>query len=145
MPEQFESKDVYPYGTNLQLWLSGQIGNGGAGFLGNDTRTGPLEVPSISFGILVVLIRKAKADQSADLEPWRPRGFLTKEQIHREMAQLGVESDCDYVVKYIYRVREILDEVLGPGWGHRLLEYRKPFGYRLSTPPENLFLNFDCR
>ena len=67
MAEQFESKDAYAYGTNLQVWLSGQIGKGGSGFLGNDTRTGPLELPSISFGILVVLIRKAKADASADL------------------------------------------------------------------------------
>ena len=140
MSEQFGPREGFPYRTNVQIWLSGHISKGGAGFVGNDRRIRQLELPSILFALLVVLIRKSKADEAADLEPWMPRGFLTKDQIHREMIQLGVECDCDYLPKYIYRAREIFDAVLGAGWGSRVLEYRKPFGYRLSTPAANLFL-----
>ena len=130
----------FPYLTEARIWMSGDLREGGAGFVSDGSRARPLNLPTLLFGLFVALCRKAQSDAAAALDEWIPRGFLATRQMHREMVSLGLEADQDYVLKYVHRLREEIDLSLGEGWGMKLIEYRKPFGYRISTPPENVSL-----
>lgn len=130
----------YPYVPDLSLWIAGSFQEGGPIRLDLLGRVWQVTLPPKLFGLLAVLAQKAKEDDVAGMDTWIPRGFLPAKHIVLRMRDGGNEPDPDYIARYVFRTRRLLDEHLGTGSGDRVLEYRKGLGYRLAVAPDRISL-----
>jgi hypothetical protein len=134
----------------LTLSATGRWGQGGYALLGDGNREVQLRLPRALFDVVALLLQEARRSAT---EPDSSQGFVTPEdllhrfeRIPRQRAHAGL-LDREHVIKYIYRIRKLLDDALPllPGQGEStaasgLLEFREFLGYRLSAPAERLHL-----
>jgi len=136
--------------SQARLWACGRWGQGGTLIIHDGELQATIELSAALFDLLAILIRAAK--KADPVAPWAPVGFLSAEELRRELTKLAGGSmslplaDQENVVKAIYRVRKQIGEVLFPkgdsdDYAKRLLE-KTNLGYRLSTDPGNLHLVF---
>jgi hypothetical protein len=140
--------DPFEYQTQARLWAYGRWGQGGTVVLQVGDLQVNIELSAALFDVLAILICAAKKAEAETR--WAPVGFLSTEELRRELTKLAGGTmilplaDSNNVVKAIYRVRKLIGEALfpkgeGDHYAKRLLE-KTNLGYRLSTDPTNLHL-----
>jgi hypothetical protein len=134
----------------LTLSATGRWGRGGYALVSDGNREEQVRLPRALFDVVALLLQEARRSAT---RPDSSDGFLTPEEllhrferIPRQRAHAGL-LDREHVIKYIYRIRKLLDDALPllPGQAASaaasgLLEFREFLGYRLSAPAEQLHL-----
>jgi hypothetical protein len=138
----------FPFQSSLTLSATGRWGRGGYALVGDGNREVQVRLPRALFDVVALLLQEARR---AAPRPDSSQGFITPEEllhrferIPRRRAHAGL-LDREHVIKYIYRIRKLLDDALPPLAGQGadasgLLEFREFLGYRLSAPAERLHL-----
>jgi hypothetical protein len=136
--------------TETQLRLCGRWGEKGLAILHDGKQHTQVEIPPALFDLLAILILVEKKPIPPDAS-WAPTGFITAEELCRELTRRGGSDprqpwyDKKYVNRLVYRLRMLLATALFPQgkhgreWRNQFLE-TGPLGYRLSTDPVNLQL-----
>jgi hypothetical protein len=135
--------------TEAHLQLTGRWGIGGEAALTVDGRAVYFSVSPVHFDLLGIFIEKARNDVPS--QKWVPTGFLTVEELSRELTRRGGGDprqpwyDDKGVIRAVYRLRLLIGAVLGPErtvdeWVKRFVENHPRLGYRLGTAPGHLEL-----
>ncbi len=138
----------YPFQTQSRLWAVGHRAGEGTVIIQDGGRQVKVRLSPLLFDVMAILILAAQRTPGS--EAWVPAGFLTVEELRREIThQAGGTMDLpladpEHVIKAIYRLRKQIGKALFPKEGgeeyaKQLLE-KTNLGYRLSTAPENLHL-----
>jgi hypothetical protein len=139
-----------PFLTDSQLWLCGRSGEKGVAILQDGNRHARVKLPPTLFDLLMILVVAATKPASSG-QSWVPSGFVTTDELCRELSRQwgGASHQPVYTKKYvnrtIFRLRRALAAALFPKgkagreWVNRFLE-NGTLGYRLSSPPANLRL-----
>lgn len=148
-----DPEPVFPYQTDAHLWLRGNWIEGGAGRLSVNGRSLNLELGQLTFALFAVLAKAALEDAESERQGLPSvQGFRTKRQILMLLKRAFAETDAKRAAtiepirfaRYVHLVREKLrhsELCLGvaDNWAMNFIEFG-PFGYRISTPPENISL-----
>ncbi len=138
-----------PYLTETRLRLCGGWGRRGLAIIQDGDQEVQFEVPPALFDLLAILILAAHEPIPATAS-WIPPGFITPEELVRQLTRRGGGNprdpwyDGEHIKRAIYRLRQSLAKALfpqrdGTAWSHRFVEHAS-LGYRLSTPTSNLQL-----
>jgi hypothetical protein len=139
-----------PYLTQAQFWLCGRWGQHGVAILSEGKHQATVRLSPALFDLLAVLVLAAIRPVPPD-KSWVPSGFITTEELCRELTRRGGGNPDrpwytkKYVNRMVYRLRKLLATALfqsgcqGREWADRFLE-SGPLGYRLSSPAANLQL-----
>src|SRR5690349_18380642 len=122
--------DPVPFLTETQLWLCGRWGEKGYAVISEGKHHAKVVLPPALFDLLAILILAATKPIPPE-SSWVPSGFITAEELSRELARRGGDDlqqpwfTTKYVTRAIYRLRELLAAVLFPKgkggrqWIHR--------------------------
>ncbi len=139
-----------PLPDRVQLWLCGRWGQHGVAILSEGKHQATVRLSPALFDLLAVLVLTAIRPVSPD-QSWVPSGFMTAEELCRELTRRGGGNPNrpwytkKYVNRMVYRLRTLLATVLfqsrcqGREWADRFLE-NGPLGYRVSSAMANLRL-----
>jgi len=141
--------DLFPYlRPDARIWLSGSFKDGGRAEVRDGRWKLQLDFSPTEFSVLAILIRAA--EETAELEPWGRRGFLSSADLKRRLKrQAAGVADPQELTRYVWRIRSkirtnletVSDEQVNPlRWAEQFLEYDSAAGYRISAPPEQLKL-----
>jgi hypothetical protein len=139
----------FPFQSHLTLSATGRWGRGGYALVSDGDREEQVRLPRALFDVVALLLQEARRNAT---HPDSSHGFLSPEEllhrferIPRQRGHAGL-LDREHVIKYIYRIRKLLDDALPllPGQAadaaSGLLEFREFLGYRLSAPADRLHL-----
>jgi hypothetical protein len=141
-----------PYRTDSELWLCGRPGKHAVAIIHELNLSATVELPPALFAVLEILVEAATRPVAQD-RSWVPLGFVTAEEMAAELTRRGGGDpaqpfyDKRYIIRLMYRLRKLFAEALfpqgnkGKEWVDRFFE-TGPLGYRISTPPHNLKLEF---
>lgn len=148
MTEFIQSSDgLFPYQHYTALLTAlGNYGDGGRIALIDDARSIKLEldVPSVEFAVLVLLMQRALREP---VEDHPGIGFYSKSQLLLGLKRLFLIDDPQTVPRTVFRLRERLRRAVqrklgeedAHAWSRSFIEHSF-LGYRVSVPRENLRL-----